>query len=52
LAVGLAAGGNWEEALPLANAAAALTCMRRGAQTSFPRRADVQAFMRQLKRPG
>ena len=52
LAVGLAAGGNWEEALPLANAAAALTCTRRGAQTSFPRRADVEAFIRQLKRPG
>lgn len=52
LAVGLAAGGNWEEALPLANAAAALTCTRRGAQSSFPRRADVEAFMRQLKRPG
>lgn len=52
LAVGLAAGGTWEEALPLANAAAALTCTRRGAQTSFPRRADVEAFMRQLKRPG
>jgi len=51
LAVGLAAGGAWEEAVPLANAAAALTCTRRGAQTSFPRRADVEAFMRQLKRP-
>src|SRR5574341_924248 len=50
LAIGLAAGGAWEEALPLANAAAALTCTRRGAQTSFPRRADVEAFMRQLKR--
>jgi ribokinase len=50
LAVGLAAGGTWEEALPLANAAAALTCTRRGAQTSFPRRVDVEAFMRQLKR--
>jgi len=52
LAVGLVAGGTWEEALPLANAAAALTCTKRGAQTSFPRRADVEAFMRQLKRPG
>jgi ribokinase len=49
LAVGLAAGGTWEEALPLANAAAALACTKRGAQTSFPRRADVEAFMRQLK---
>ena len=52
LAVGLAAGGTWEEALPLANAAAALTCTKRGAQTSFPHRADVEAFMRRLRRPG
>lgn len=50
LAVGLAVGGTWEEALPLANAAAALACTKRGAQTSFPRRAEVEAFMRQLKR--
>jgi len=50
LAVGLAAGGTWEEALPLANAAAALACTKRGAQTSFPRRAEVEAFMRALKR--
>lgn len=50
LAVGLAAGGTWEQALPLANAAAALTCTKRGAQTSFPRRAEVEAFMRGLKR--
>jgi len=50
LAVGLAAAGTWEEALPLANAAAALACTRRGAQTSFPRRAEVETFMRQLKR--
>jgi ribokinase len=50
LAVGLAAGGTWEEALPLATAAAALTCTKRGAQTSFPRRSEVEAFMRTLKR--
>lgn len=50
LAVGLAAGGTWEQALPLANAAAALACTKRGAQTSFPRRAEVEAFMRALKR--
>jgi ribokinase len=50
LAVGLAAGGTWEEALPLANAAAALTCRRRGAQTSFPSRTEVEAFLRALKR--
>jgi ribokinase len=50
LAVGLAAGGTWEEALPLANAAAALTCTKRGAQTSFPNRSDVEVFLRELKR--
>jgi ribokinase len=50
LAAGLAAGGTWEEAIPLANAAAALTCTKRGAQTSFPRRSEVEAFMRALKR--
>ncbi len=49
LAVGLAVGGTWEEALPLANAAAALACTKHGAQTSFPRRAEVEAFMRRLK---
>jgi ribokinase len=49
LAVGLAAGGTWEEALPLANATAALTCTRRGAQTSFPDRAQVEAFLRRLR---
>lgn len=50
LAVGLAAGGTWEEVLPLANAAAALACTKRGAQTSFPDRARVEAFLRALKR--
>jgi ribokinase len=48
LAVGLGAGGTYEEALPLANAAAALACTKRGAQSSFPRRAEVEAFMRRL----
>jgi ribokinase len=50
LAVGLAAGGTWEEALPLANAAAGLACTKRGAQASLPARGEVQAFMRGLKR--
>lgn len=50
LAVGLAAGGTWEEAIPLANAAAALACTKRGAQTSLPRRAEVETFLRRLKR--
>jgi ribokinase len=49
LAVGLAAGGSWQEALPLANAAAALACAKRGAQASFPTRGEVEAFLRKLR---
>jgi ribokinase len=49
LAVGLAAGGTLEQAIPLANAAAALTCTRRGAQDALPDRAAVEAFLRSLK---
>jgi len=50
LAVGLAAGGKWDEAIPLASAAAALACTKRGAQSSLPYREDVEAFLRALKR--
>ena len=49
LAAGLAAGGTWEEALPLANAAAALACTKRGAQASLPTRAEVEGFLRGLR---
>jgi ribokinase len=49
LAVGLAAGGSLEEAIPLANAAGALACTRRGAQPSLPHRSEVEEFLRQLK---
>jgi len=49
LAVGLAAGGTLEQAIPLANAAAALPCTKRGAQDSLPGRADVEAFLRSLE---
>ncbi len=49
LAVGLAAGGNLEQAVPLANAAGALTCTRRGAQDSLPDRAAVEGFLRSLR---
>ncbi len=49
LAVGLAAGGTLEQAIPLANAAAALTCTRPGAQDALPDRAAVEAFLRSLK---
>jgi len=48
LAVGLAAGGTLDQAIPLANAAAALTCTKRGAQDSLPVRAEVEAFLRSL----
>ncbi|MBI1726245.1 MAG: bifunctional hydroxymethylpyrimidine kinase/phosphomethylpyrimidine kinase, partial [Candidatus Rokubacteria bacterium] len=48
LAVGLAAGGTLEQAIPLANAAAALACTKRGAQDSLPGRAEVEAFLRSL----
>lgn len=49
LAVGLAAGGTVEQAIPLANAAAALACARRGAQGSLPDRAEVEGFLRALR---
>ena len=48
LAVGLAAGGTLEQAIPLANAAAALACTKRGAQDSLPGRLEVEAFLRPL----
>ena len=49
LAVGLAAGGTLDEAVPLAAATAALTCTRRGAQDSLPERAEVERFLRALR---
>ncbi|MEK6530324.1 MAG: ribokinase [candidate division NC10 bacterium] len=50
LAVGLAAGGTLDQAMPLANAAAALACTKTGAQDAFPDRAQVKAFLRSLQR--
>jgi len=52
LALGLAAGGTLEQAIPLASAAAALACTKRGAQDSLPRRAEVEAFLRFLGKSG
>ncbi|HXJ82749.1 MAG TPA: ribokinase [Candidatus Methylomirabilis sp.] len=52
LAVGIAAGGRLEQAIPLAAAAAALTCTKRGAQDSLPRRADVERFLQSLRAAG
>jgi ribokinase len=49
LAVGLSAGGTLEQVIPLASAAAALTCTRRGAQDSLPSRADVERFLQSLR---
>jgi len=45
LAVGIAAGGTLEQAIPLAAAAAALACTKRGAQDSLPDRKDVERFL-------
>jgi ribokinase len=49
LAVGIAAGGSLEHAIPLAGAAAALTCTKRGAQDSLPRRSEVEHFLQSLR---
>jgi ribokinase len=49
LAVGLAAGGSLDQAVPLAAAAAALTCTKRGAQDSLPDRAHVERFLQSLR---
>lgn len=49
LAVGLAAGGTLDQAMPLANAAAALACTKTGAQDALPDRAQVEAFLRSLR---
>jgi len=51
LAVGLAAGGSLEQAIPLAGAAAALTCAKRGAQDSLPYRDDVERYLQSLRTP-
>ena len=49
LAVGLSAGGSLEQVIPLASAAAALTCTRRGAQDALLHRADVERFLHSLR---
>ena len=50
LALGLAAGGTLEQAIPLANAAAALACTHTGARDALPDRAQVEAFLKDLRR--
>jgi ribokinase len=47
LAAAVAAGTSLADAIPLANAAAALTCTRRGAQESLPDRAAVERLLRE-----
>jgi ribokinase len=49
-AVALCEGAGVPEALRLAAAAAAISCTRRGAQDSMPRRAEIDDFLR--RRPG
>jgi ribokinase len=49
LAVGLAAGGRLEHAIPLAGAAAALACTVRGARAALPDRGRVEQFLRSLR---
>ena len=45
LAVALGEGRELREALAFANAAAALTCTRRGAQASLPSRGEVERLV-------
>lgn len=45
LAAALVAGGTWEDAVGRANAAAALSTTRAGAQASMPSRSDVESFL-------
>lgn len=45
LAAALAAGSSWETAVVRANAAAALSTTRAGAQASMPSRDDVESFL-------
>jgi len=49
LAAGIAAGGTLGQALRLANAAAAVTCTRPGAQAALPDRAAVERFLREVQ---
>jgi ribokinase len=51
LAVSLAEGAEMEDALRFANAAAAISVTRAGAQTSAPTRADVESLLAQMRGP-
>lgn len=52
LAVSLAEGAEMEDALRFANAAAAISVTRAGAQTSAPTRADVESLLAQMRGSG
>jgi ribokinase len=47
LAVALVEGGSTRESVRFANAAAALSVMRTGAQASAPTRQEIEAFLRE-----
>jgi len=49
LAVALAEGESLVQAVRFANAAAALSVMKRGAQPSVPRRGEIEALLRKAK---
>lgn len=49
LAVGLAEGAAWAEALPRAAAAAALSVQRPGASSSMPYRAEIDTFLTEVR---
>ena len=49
LAVSLAEGAEMEDALRFANAAAAISVTRAGAQTSAPSRAEVESLLAQMR---
>ena len=51
LAVALAEGKAMEQALPFANAAAAISVTRLGAQPSAPERKEIEALLAQVKAP-
>ncbi len=51
LAVSLAVGAEMENALRFANAAAAISVTRAGAQTSAPARAEVDALLATMRVP-
>ena len=52
IAVAIASGASVQDALPLANAAAALTISRLGAQCSIPDTPEIEAFLHRMEEIG